>query len=111
MLPDSGMCRKRPGKLPQVSCQPFVHHRVGLKCKNLAIRSNFVRSRDSVIANVAAHVKINVTRFNQRVQTGSHVRFIGSGPHLPLDSIGQIRFKPHTRPRRCHRSVSTNPAG
>src|SRR5579863_2403454 len=109
MVPDCGMCCVRPRKLLQVACQSFVQDRVCLKCENLAIHSSLVRCRDSVVADVAANVKIYVARFDQRVQTGSDVWFIGSSPHLPLDSIAQVRFEPDTRPRRRHCPVSTDP--
>jgi hypothetical protein len=70
-----------------------------------------VRSRYSVIADVTAHIKVRITWLDQGVETSSYMWFIGSGPHLPLDPVVQVRFEPYTRPGRHNRTVSPHPTG
>jgi hypothetical protein len=52
----------------------------------------------SVKTNVRAHVEIDIAGLEQDVEARTHVRFIRTGPHLPLDAVIQIRLKSHTRP-------------
>ncbi len=68
-----------------------------------------MRGECSVKSNVRADIKIDRSRVEDCAKTFAHMRFIYTGPHLPLDSIAQVRFKAHTRPRGCHRSLSTYP--
>jgi hypothetical protein len=58
-----------------------------------------MRSEYGVKTDVRAHIEINGTRFEDHVKALAHMWLIHTGPHLPLDSIGQVRFEPHARPR------------
>jgi hypothetical protein len=97
-------------ELGKIAGQALVVVRVGFKREDAPLSSHSMRGEYGVKPDVRAHIEINGARFENHVKALTHMQLIHAGPHLPLDSISQVGFESHTRPRRCHRSVSTHPA-
>src|SRR6266550_5315732 len=110
-VPHGGVHGLGPTELGKIAGQAVINVGISLKCENISLRSNAMCGKYSVKTNVRAHVEIDIAGLEQHVEALAHVRFIHSGPHLPLDAVVQIRFKSHTWPGSRNAAPSADPPG
>src|SRR6266478_6001227 len=110
-VPHGGVHGLGPTELGKITGQAVINVGISLKCENMSLRPNTMCGKYSVKTNVRAHVEIDIAGLEQHVEARAHVRFIHTGPHLPLDAVIQIRFKLHTRPGLRDSAASADPPG